>query len=68
MARAASRRPGLAPRYRHAAQREDRRGLLKDVWAARDAYISVILAAGTSGAEAAIDQFFAAQRCAPALA
>jgi alpha-amylase/alpha-mannosidase (GH57 family) len=35
------------------------RGLLKDVWVARDAYISVILAAGTSGAEEAIDQFFA---------
>jgi alpha-amylase/alpha-mannosidase (GH57 family) len=35
-------------------------GLLKDVWAARDAYISVILAGGTSGAEEAIDQFFAA--------
>ncbi len=35
-------------------------GLLKDVWAARDAYISVILAAKTTGAEEAIDQFFAA--------
>jgi len=35
-------------------------GLLKDVWAARDAYISVILAGGSSGAEEAIDQFFAA--------
>jgi alpha-amylase/alpha-mannosidase (GH57 family) len=33
-------------------------GLLKDVWAARDAYISVILAAGTTGASEAIDQFF----------
>jgi alpha-amylase/alpha-mannosidase (GH57 family) len=36
-------------------------GLLKDVWSARDAYISVILAAGTAGAEEAIDQFFADQ-------
>jgi alpha-amylase/alpha-mannosidase (GH57 family) len=36
-------------------------GLLKDVWNARDAYISVILAAGTTGAEEAINQFFAAQ-------
>jgi alpha-amylase/alpha-mannosidase (GH57 family) len=35
-------------------------GLLKDVWAARDAYISVILAAGTDKAEEAIDRFFAA--------
>jgi alpha-amylase/alpha-mannosidase (GH57 family) len=35
-------------------------GLLKDVWAARDAYITVILAAGTPGAEEAINQFFAA--------
>jgi alpha-amylase/alpha-mannosidase (GH57 family) len=35
-------------------------GLLKDVWAARDAYISVILAAGTPGAEEAINQFVAA--------
>jgi alpha-amylase/alpha-mannosidase (GH57 family) len=34
--------------------------LLKDVWAARDAYISVILADGTSAAEDAIHQFFAA--------
>jgi len=34
-------------------------GLLKDVWSARDAYISVILAAGTAGASEAIDQFFA---------
>ena len=36
-------------------------GLLKDVWRARDAYISVILAAGTGGAGEAIDQFFADQ-------
>jgi alpha-amylase/alpha-mannosidase (GH57 family) len=35
-------------------------GLLKDVWSARDAYISVILAAKTAGADEAIDQFFAA--------
>jgi alpha-amylase/alpha-mannosidase (GH57 family) len=34
-------------------------GLLKDVWDARDAYISVILAAGTSRAEEAKEQFFA---------
>jgi alpha-amylase/alpha-mannosidase (GH57 family) len=37
------------------------RGLLKDVWSARDAYISVILAAGTPAADGAVDQFFAAQ-------
>jgi len=37
------------------------RGLLKDVWNARDAYISVILASGTPAADAAVDQFFAAQ-------
>jgi alpha-amylase/alpha-mannosidase (GH57 family) len=36
------------------------KGLLKDVWAARDAYISVILADGTPEAEEAIDSFFAA--------
>ncbi len=36
-------------------------GLLKDVWSARDAYISVILAAKTPAADEAIDQFFAAQ-------
>src|SRR6201995_4794490 len=36
-------------------------GLLKDVWAARDAYIAVILAAGTMEAEAAIEQFFSTQ-------
>jgi alpha-amylase/alpha-mannosidase (GH57 family) len=35
-------------------------GMLKDVWSARDAYISVILAAKTAGADEAIDQFFAA--------
>jgi alpha-amylase/alpha-mannosidase (GH57 family) len=35
------------------------KGLLKDVWAARDAYISVILAAADPGAKDAIDQFFA---------
>src|ERR1700722_15668020 len=35
------------------------RGLLKDVWVARDAYISVILAAGTSGADEAKEKFFA---------
>jgi alpha-amylase/alpha-mannosidase (GH57 family) len=40
-------------------------GLLKDVWEARDAYIAVILAAGTSGAEAAVDQFFAEQTVRP---
>ena len=34
------------------------RGLLKEVWSARDDYISVILAAGTAGAEEAIHQFF----------
>jgi alpha-amylase/alpha-mannosidase (GH57 family) len=34
-------------------------GLLKDVWAARDAYITVILAAGTAAAAEAIDRFFA---------
>src|SRR6202034_3916980 len=37
------------------------KGLLKDVWAARDAYIAVILAAGTGDAEAAIEQFFSTQ-------
>lgn len=37
------------------------RELLKDVWAARDGYISVILAAGTAHARAAIEQFFADQ-------
>jgi alpha-amylase/alpha-mannosidase (GH57 family) len=37
------------------------RGLLKDVWSARDAYISVMLAAGTPAADEAIDQFFAGQ-------
>jgi alpha-amylase/alpha-mannosidase (GH57 family) len=47
-------RDTVAPLSETAAQ-----GLLKDVWAARDAYVSVILAAGTSGAEQAIDQFFA---------
>ena len=36
------------------------RDLLKDMWAARDAYIAVILAAGTEHAEAAIEQFLAA--------
>jgi hypothetical protein len=40
-------------------------GLLKDVWEARDAYIPVILAAGTIGAEAAIEQFLAAQAVRP---
>jgi alpha-amylase/alpha-mannosidase (GH57 family) len=35
------------------------KGVLKDMWSARDAYISVILAAGTAGAEEAIDRFFA---------
>ena len=35
-------------------------GLLEDVWAARDAYIAVILAGGTPAAEDAINQFFAA--------
>ncbi len=45
------------------------RGLLKDVWSARDAYISVILAAGTRrGRQAAVDQFFAAQARAHPLA
>ncbi|MGC2400028.1 MAG: DUF3536 domain-containing protein [Acidobacteriaceae bacterium] len=34
-------------------------GLLKDVWEARDAYIAVILTAGTAEAKGAIDQFFA---------
>ena len=37
------------------------KGILKDVWAARDAYIAVILATGTAEAEAAIEKFFAAQ-------
>jgi alpha-amylase/alpha-mannosidase (GH57 family) len=39
------------------------RDLLKDVWAARDAYVSVILANGTGTSEgaAAINAFFAAQ-------
>jgi alpha-amylase/alpha-mannosidase (GH57 family) len=37
------------------------RGMLKDVWSARDAYISVILAAGTTAADGAVDQFFAAE-------
>jgi alpha-amylase/alpha-mannosidase (GH57 family) len=36
------------------------RALLKDVWAARDGYIAVILASGTNGAEKAINAFFAA--------
>jgi alpha-amylase/alpha-mannosidase (GH57 family) len=36
------------------------RGLLIDVWAARDAYISVILSAKTSDAGAEIERFFAA--------
>jgi alpha-amylase/alpha-mannosidase (GH57 family) len=36
-------------------------GLLEDVWAARDAYIAVILTAGTPAAEDAVNQFFAAQ-------
>ncbi len=36
------------------------RDLLKDVWAARDAYILVILAARTGNPGQAIDQFFAA--------
>ncbi len=35
------------------------RGLLKDVWSARDAYIPVILNAKTSSAAAALEQFFA---------
>jgi alpha-amylase/alpha-mannosidase (GH57 family) len=35
-------------------------GLLKDVWEARNAYISVILAAKTGKAEEAMDRFFAA--------
>jgi hypothetical protein len=48
-------RDTVAPLSENAA-----RDLLKDVWVARDAYISVILAAGTSKAEEAIDQFFAA--------
>lgn len=34
------------------------RGLLNDVWVARDAYVAVILAAGTDKAAAAIEQFF----------
>ena len=47
-------RDTVAPLSETAAQ-----GLLKDVWAARDAYVSVILAAGTSGAEEAINRFLA---------
>jgi alpha-amylase/alpha-mannosidase (GH57 family) len=48
-------RDTVTPLSENAAQ-----GLLKDVWSARDAYISVILAAKTAGADEAIDQFFAA--------
>ncbi len=37
------------------------RGLLKDVWSARDAYISVVLSSKTAHAAAAVEQFFADQ-------
>jgi alpha-amylase/alpha-mannosidase (GH57 family) len=41
------------------------KGLLKDVWEARDAYISVILAAKSSAAGDAIERFFAAHEARP---
>jgi alpha-amylase/alpha-mannosidase (GH57 family) len=41
------------------------RGLLKDVWVARDAYISVILAAKSPDAAEAVDRFFAAHELHP---